>query len=248
LNGNATASWEDAHLTLNGISQAQTAHNFWAHEISVQKIPTPDKFYTSPLSRCLATANITFSGLALSQKKFVPLVKEYLREGISIHTCDHRSNRTYIQQTYPGYEIESGFSEYDTLWNGVSSETADAQDLRSKAVLDDIFTSEPGTYISITSHSGEIASILRVLGHISFGLNTGAVIPVLVKAEKISGASTPTSATWTASAHCTIPPLSSISNGACVCPSSAAPITTPLVLELPTVSPSYTFVASTKSF
>jgi hypothetical protein len=186
--------------------------------------------------------------LALSHKKFVPLVKEYLREGISIHTCDHRSNKTYIQNTYPKYVIEPGFSENDNLWNGVSSETSTAQDLRSKAVLDDIFSSERGTYLSITSHSGEIASILRVLGHIPFGLSTGAVIPVLVKAEKLSGAATATSATWTASAHCTVPPLSSISNGACVCPSSAAPVTTPLVLELPTVSPSYTFVASTKSF
>jgi broad specificity phosphatase PhoE len=249
LNGNATASWEDAHLTANGVSQALIAHNFWAHEIAVQKIPTPDKFYTSPLSRCLSTANITFTGLALPKgKEFVPVVKEYLREGLSIHTCDHRSNKTYIQKTFPGYNIESGFSEYDKLWNGVSAETNNAQDLRSKAVLDDIFSSEHGTYLSITSHSGEIASILRVLGHIPFGLNTGAVIPVLVKAQTLDGTATPTSAAWTASAHCTVPPLSSISNGACVCPSSAVPVTTPLVLEQPTVSPSYTFVASTATF
>ncbi|KAF2428047.1 phosphoglycerate mutase-like protein [Tothia fuscella] len=249
LDGNASASWVDAKLTANGIAQAQKAHNFWANAISVQRIPTPNKFYTSPLSRCLATANITFTGLNLpKKKKFVPVVKEYLREGMSIHTCNWRSNKTYIQNTYPGFKVESGFSEFDNLWNGVTSETSTAQDLRSKALLDDIFSSEKGSYHSCTSHSGEVASLLRVLGHIPFSLSTGAIIPVLVKAEILSGSALATSATWTASAHCTVPPVTSISNGACVCPSSAAPVTTPLVLEQPTVSPSFTFVASTKAF
>ena len=32
---------------------------------------------------------------------------------------------------------------------------------RSKAVLDDVFSSDENTYISISSHSGEIGSILR---------------------------------------------------------------------------------------
>jgi hypothetical protein len=63
----------------------------------------------------------------------MPMVKEYLRESISIHMCDHRSNKSYIQTTYPGYQVESGFSEYDELWNGVSAETNDAQDLRSRS-------------------------------------------------------------------------------------------------------------------
>lgn len=40
-------------------------------------------------------------------------------------------------------------------------ETADAQDARTKTVLDDVFGNDTNTYISISSHSGEIASILR---------------------------------------------------------------------------------------
>lgn len=75
--GNATVTWADAHLTANGVKQAQIANNFWAKEISTQRIPVPQKYYTSPLSRCLATANITFAGLKLpSREPFIPEVKE----------------------------------------------------------------------------------------------------------------------------------------------------------------------------
>lgn len=37
----------------------------------------------------------------------------------------------------------------------------------------------------MTSHGGAIGGILRVIGHIPFGLSTGGVIPVLVKAERV---------------------------------------------------------------
>lgn len=234
LNGNATASWEDAHLTVPGIVQAQIANAFWASRISQQKIHTPDSFYTSPLFRCASTANITFSGLELGthggNRKFVPTVKELLREGISIHTCDHRSNKTYIHKNFPTYKFEAGFVEHDPLWNGVTSESSTAQAYRSQIVLDDIFTNDKGVYISFTSHSGEIGSILSVLNHRSFSLNTGAIIPVLVRAEKKTPPTT-TTLPWTASPHCTVPPVTSINGGACVCPNSAQPVTTKLVTE-----------------
>ena len=154
--------WADAHLTPNGIAQAQFAHIFWTSEISQQKIPTPQSYYTSPLTRCLSTANITFSGLDLPKAHpFIPTVKELFREGISGHTCDRRSNKTYIQENFPSYKIEKGFSETDLLWQALHGETPTDQDIRSKKVLDDVFGSDGNTYLSITSHSGEIASILR---------------------------------------------------------------------------------------
>lgn len=52
-----------------------------------------------------------------------------------------------------------------------------------KNLLDDIFTNDDSTYISFTTHSGSIASVLRVIGHREFRIPTGAVIPVLIKAE-----------------------------------------------------------------
>lgn len=159
--GNATATWADAHLTPNGIAQAQIAHNFWARELATQKIPAPESYYTSPLYRCLQTANVTFSGLRLlRQSPFVPLVKELFRESISGHTCDRRSNRTFIADSFPTYRIEKGFSEQDLLWKPLVGETAVDQQIRSKTVLDQVFGTDRNTWISITSHSGEIGAIL----------------------------------------------------------------------------------------
>ncbi|KAL9079391.1 MAG: hypothetical protein Q9157_001737 [Trypethelium eluteriae] len=200
VDGNGTAIWADAHLDPAGIAQAETANAFWAHELAVQRIPAPQTYYTSPLYRCLQTANITFSGLDLpASQPFLPLIKHGLREGISIHTCDRRSNRSVIHAAVPSWPFEPGFPEYDQLWNGVTAETSSAQAVRSKKVLDDIFGADPSTWISITSHSGEIGSILSVLGHQPFSLNTGAVIPVLVRAETVKAQPSPTTSSqpWT---------------------------------------------------
>ncbi|KAL8783374.1 MAG: hypothetical protein Q9213_004693 [Squamulea squamosa] len=208
LDGNETVTWADARLTSKGITQALAVNAFWASEIKNQKITTPQSYYTSPLTRCLTTANLTFSGLQLpSRHPFIPTVKEFFREGISGHTCDRRGSRSYIQNAFPSYRIEPGFVETDQLWQAYHSEPQVDQDIRSRAVLDDVFSTDSETYISITSHSGEIASLLRVLGHRPFSLSTGAVIPVLVKAET-SQNPTPTSATqpYNAICTCTSPP------------------------------------------
>ncbi|KAE8372141.1 histidine phosphatase superfamily [Aspergillus bertholletiae] len=230
LDGNDTATWRDADLTDAGIEQAQVAHDFWQKELDTQNIHPPDSYFVSPLTRTLRTANITFTGLRLPRKStpFRPLVKEYLREGISLHTCDQRRSRTYIHDLFPTWPIEHGFTDTDELWNGVTAETSDAQDVRSKSALDSIFqTKDAGLFVSITSHSGEISSLLRVVNHRTFKLSTGAVIPVLVRAEAVHKTPTTTSVSWTTSAHCTAPPVTSANS--CVCPSSAVPVTTPLV-------------------
>jgi hypothetical protein len=91
----------------------------------------------------------------------VPQVKELFRETISGHTCDRRGSKTYIHSAFPSYTFEAGFAENDTLWEALHGETDTDQDIRSKKVLDDVFLTDSSTYISITSHSGEIASILR---------------------------------------------------------------------------------------
>jgi broad specificity phosphatase PhoE len=115
-----------------------------------------------PLTRCLQTANITFSTLDLpSGNPFTPTVKELFREGISSHTCDRRGTKTYIHNAFPSYKIEAGFSEDDLLWKPLQGEVPTDEDIRSKKVIDDVFGSGDSTWISITSHSGEIASILR---------------------------------------------------------------------------------------
>ncbi|KAM3069373.1 putative phosphoglycerate mutase pmu1, variant 2 [Clarireedia jacksonii] len=194
LDGNATVTWADAHLDPAGIAQAQKAAAYWASRITLQKIPPPQSYYTSPLYRCLQTSNITFSTLSLPKSRpFKPTIKELFREGISGHTCDRRSNKIFIHESFPTYKFERGFVENDPLWQALHGETSGDQDIRSKKVLDEVFKSDDNTWLSITSHSGEIASILRVLHHRVFSLTTGAIIPVLVKAETIRGTPTSTS-------------------------------------------------------
>ncbi|KAL4969131.1 phosphoglycerate mutase family protein [Aspergillus stella-maris] len=267
LTGNATATWFDADLTPAGIEQAQIAHDYWVSQYATQKIAFPDAYYSSPMTRALKTANITFSNLPLNQTHsapFVPEVKEGFREGMSMHTCNARRSKSYIEDLFPGWTFEIGFMEEDEFWTGTTAEPSEGQDLRSRKALDDIFypgvdgpspssssfvsiptptaTPYPGhrgsgfthhhstnkaktnQIISITAHSGEITSILRVIGHQAFRLSTGAVIPVLVRAEEVYEPEPTTTAVWSVSAYCTAPPATS-TEGGCVCASSAAPVT-----------------------
>jgi broad specificity phosphatase PhoE len=162
LDGNGTTTWADAKLTDVGVQQAQRVNKFWAHLLKDEKITAPQSYYTSPLYRCLDTARITFSGLDLPKKDpFKPIIKELLREGISAHTCDRRSTKSVIRKAFPGFKFEDEFKEIDPYWMELRAEPRENQDARSKLVLDDIFSSDKSDYIAVSSHSGEIASLLR---------------------------------------------------------------------------------------
>jgi broad specificity phosphatase PhoE len=159
----------------------------------------------------LETAQITFSNLDLPiSHPFIPQVKEFLREAIGIHTCDRRRSKSYIQSTFPNYTFEPGFPEHDPLWKPDVRETDSAQEARLKELLDDIFTHDQSTFISLSSHSGSIGALLRALKHRPFRLVTGAVIPVLVRAERIYGEGPSTRiATSTSAPPCTVNPTAS---------------------------------------
>lgn len=176
---------------------------------------------------------MTFAGLEEllpATRPFAPTVKELLREGISIRSCDERSTRSAIAALLPGFRFEEGFTEEDLLWRGDAGEgeTTEAQEVRAKAAFDDIFTRDASTWVSITTHSGQIATALRVLGHRVFGLSTGQAIPVLVKAETkkvVDGPETTTTFTsFTAEATCKAPPVTSIAGQGCVCSSTASSV------------------------
>jgi len=192
LNGNGIVTWDDARLTEVGEAQARTTHNAWAKQIE-NKMPPPESYYVSPLNRCLSTAKITFEGLGLPNTiPFQPTVRELLRETLGIHTCDRRSSKSAIEKEYPLYKIEDGFADSDPLWEPDSRESNSARTTRLRAFLDDVFTNDPATFISFSAHSGAITSILEAIEHRSFELATGAMIPVLVKAERVLGSPPPT--------------------------------------------------------
>ncbi|KAI0534120.1 phosphoglycerate mutase-like protein [Xylaria digitata] len=226
LDGNGTVVWKDARLTDAGLAQCTKANEFWKHALAVSKIPAPQTYYSSPLTRSATTANLTFATLALPKSRpFVPTVKELLREGISIRSCDERSNKTTLKTLLPGFRFERGFTETDLLWRGDEGETDEAKTKRTKTVLDDIFTHDESTWISLTTHSGQISTSLKVLGHRAFSLSTGQAIPVLVRARTVRDTpSTTILASFTPEATCFAPPVTSIQGQGCVCSSATSAV------------------------
>lgn len=100
------------------------------------------------------------------------------------HTCDRRSTKSAIAADFPRYQFEPRFTEEDGLWDPKVRESDEHRDRRLRELLNDIFATDENVFLSLTAHSGAITSILQVVGHRKFPLATGAVIPVLVKAEK----------------------------------------------------------------
>lgn len=66
-----------------------------------------------------------------------------------------------IAAKYPTWKFEPGFEEEDMLWKANLRESDAAQDQRAHAVLTDVLSNDKNTWISISSHSGQIASSLR---------------------------------------------------------------------------------------
>lgn len=182
-NGNGTVTWFDAHLTDNGVQQAITNSVFLNNSIKTAGMPAPQSFYVSPLYRTCNTAGLEWSDVALPESSpFVPTIKEKLREQLGVATCDKRSNATFIQDSFPSYSVEAGFTEEDELWKAYWLELDSQIDTRMHELLDDVFSNDKSTWISFTSHTGAISSLLRVMGHRKFSPGTADIIPVLVKA------------------------------------------------------------------
>jgi broad specificity phosphatase PhoE len=186
LDGSEKVKWKDAELTDLGVSQAKEVGATWERLVREEGVVLPEAWYVSPLRRAVRTCDGTWRGLIESQatgKEFTPRVKEGLREGIGIHTCDRRSTRSSIAQAFPDVDFEEAFPEDDSLWVPDRREPGAAQDIRVRGALDDIFLRDRRLFISITSHGGTISSILRVVGHRWFFVPTGGVLPVVVKVE-----------------------------------------------------------------
>ena len=145
--------------------------------------PLPQTFYSSPLSRAASTLNLTWSDIAIITSPHVhPIFVEGLRESIGLHTCDKRKTKEYLEQTYPDFQFEPEFKCCDELWTPDYQETPEQQKLRLRKTLNRIWSRTNSTYISITAHSGTITAILKNIGHRGFKVQTGGMIPVLVKA------------------------------------------------------------------
>ena len=161
---------------------------FWSKLVTDEMVPLPGAIYTSPLTRCLETTQFVFRDVLVQNgAHFQPIVKELLRERLTDHTCDRRSNRSWIAKNFPDYIIEPGLSEEDRLWTGGQWETAEAHAARKQQALEDIFNNDSNHFVALTTHSYAISALLSALGMQGFRVREGSSIAILVKAERIDG-------------------------------------------------------------
>ncbi|KAM0334499.1 hypothetical protein ACHAQA_001528 [Verticillium albo-atrum] len=186
LDGDGTVIWRDAHLVEEGIQQAKQLSVIWKDTIAQGKMPLPQSFYTSPLARCLETSKLVQGPLVVDAgQPFRPVVKERLRERLTDHTCDARSSRTWIQTSYPEYVIEPSLTETDQLWKADRFETDEEHIARKQLVLEDIFSTDPSQFISLTVHSQAIQAIMAVGAAKPFPIREATTFAVVMRGDKL---------------------------------------------------------------
>ncbi|KIW68923.1 hypothetical protein PV04_04835 [Phialophora macrospora] len=194
-------TWADAALSLEGKRQARQVNSFWKTQTAAavqggsgQNMRPPDVYLVSPLDRTLETAQLSFEGVGPPEATtMMMMVMEKAREGTGIHTCDRRGTVSSIRARYPSYNVDADpfLTEADEFWTPDRREPAAALDKRLRGFFDDLMSNPEilgagKESVSVTSHSGAIAAMLRILGHRPFGLGTGAVIPLLVEVRRTS--------------------------------------------------------------
>ena len=127
----------------------------WA-KLREKGVLLPETFYSSPFSRCLHTTKLSFEVLDLPD--WMIEIREELKGRLVVENGD-------------------GVDKVER------KESDEEMDVRVRSFLDDIFENDESETISLTTHGGFIASMLRVVGHRNFGVPTGVVIPILVRAE-----------------------------------------------------------------
>ncbi|KAI1856839.1 hypothetical protein JX265_011480 [Neoarthrinium moseri] len=186
LDGDGEVIWADAPLVDAGIAQAEELAQFWVDGVKNDGMPLPGSLYTSPLVRCLETTKLVYTPVFNSHgRKVRPIVKELLRELLTDHTCDRRSTRSRIADSFPESIIEPGFTEEDELWNKDSTESPEEHDARKQRLLEDIFSNDSSPFVSLTTHSYALSAILRVIGAPKFRIAEATMVPLFIKAERI---------------------------------------------------------------
>lgn len=177
--------WRDAELTEKGRQDALNANAFWRTSTAEDKVVFPQSIYSSPLRRCLMTAEMTFRDIARSQdKRYRPVIKEFLRERLHDQTCNARSSKTWIKEHFPAFEMDKTFTEEDELWTTNPIETNGEHDRRTKALLEDIFENDDAEFIALSMHALSTRSMFRVTGYHEVAIAAGATFPLFVKGTR----------------------------------------------------------------
>jgi broad specificity phosphatase PhoE len=181
-------TWFDSFLAEEGIQQAHQLSALWSDLVDTHNAPLPQSHYVSPLARCLQTSSFVFKPLMASHDaEFSPLVKENLRERWTMHTCDKRRPRSWIEENWAdkGYRIEDGFQEDDQLGRSERAETNAEHMQRKQKALEDIFDTDQGQFLSLTIHSIAIRTIFTLCGAPPYRVREGSSVGLLVKGERL---------------------------------------------------------------
>jgi len=84
---------------------------------------------------------------------------------------------------FPDAILEPDMTEGDELWRADVRESVPDHVERERKLLDDIFSTDPSTFLSITVHAWTISALLSASGYSPMRVAAGAVIPLLIKAE-----------------------------------------------------------------
>lgn len=186
LDGDDKTTWFDAFLTPEGIEQAKDLNSKWNTFIDVDGAPLPQSLYSSPMARCLQTSTYVFKPLMTAHNlPFHPTIKEKLRERWTMHTCDKRRTKSWIQENWPDFPIEDGFEEVDQLGQQKAEETDAEHNARKHLALEDLFEHDNNEVISWTIHSYAMRAVIEACGAEAFNVREATSIAVLVKGEKL---------------------------------------------------------------
>lgn len=178
----------DPDLTELGVQQAVQNNEFWLDQLS-KGAPIPSKFFVSPLRRSASTLVHTWKSIDIPK----PVVCEGVRETIGLHLCHKRSTKSTIEQLFPNFDFEPGFTEDDQLERVYSSEKEQLHEqfLRINYFLQKLFESDwdgekvdksaDSTFVNVTSHAGTMRAFITVVNHRKFTIPTGGQIPIVVK-------------------------------------------------------------------
>ena len=193
VDGDGHETWFDSLLSDTGVKQVQDLGKLWIEIIDKLGVPLPEALYTSPLARTLQTTEYVFAPLtARHGQPFRPVVKEKLRERWTMHTCDCRRTRTWIQENWPRYAIEAALAEEDPFPAMRRTETEEEHVARKQAVLEDIFSTDESAFVSLTVHRYAIEAILTACNAAVFKVREGVSLAMLVRGERLDDVSTST--------------------------------------------------------
>ena len=158
----------DPSLTELGINQAIDLKNkllkTW---LSNKNLPQPELIISSPLKRCILTANYIFNP---PNYKIPRIICELFRERNGRHTCDKRNTLKYINNTFPHWNLNHYYNQEqidnednDPLWSE-KRETIIELNNRAHNFLNWLWYNIDQKHIILSGHSGIIGACFANLG------------------------------------------------------------------------------------